>query len=69
MYQHLANLNVDSAFVNTGIHGGYGVKMKESAHWINVLHCFNDSLELAVKNTFDKTFFKGCVCYIFASLF
>ena len=32
--------------------------MKEYAPWINVIHCFNHSLELAVKDTFDKTFFK-----------
>ena len=53
MYQHFANLSVDGASVNTGIHGGLGVKMKESAPWINVIHCFNHSLD-----TFDKTFFK-----------
>ena len=29
------------------------VKMKESAPWINVIHCFNYSLD-----TFNKTFFK-----------
>ena len=58
MYQHLANLNVDSASINTGIHCGLGVKMKEYAPWINVIHCFNHSLELAVKDIFDKTFFK-----------
>ena len=53
MYQRLANLNVDGAFVNTGVHGGLGVKMKESAPWINVIHRFNHSLD-----TFDKMFFK-----------
>ena len=52
MYQHFANLNVDGASVNTGIHGGLGVKMKESAPWINVIHCFNYSLD-----TFNKIFF------------
>ena len=55
MYQSLANLNVGGASVNTGIHGGHGVKMKESAPWINVIQCFNHSLELSVK---DKTFLK-----------
>ena len=58
MYQRLANLNVDGASVNTGVHGGLGVKMKDYAPWVNVMHCFNYSLELAVKDTFDKTFFK-----------
>ena len=54
MYQRLANLNVDGASVNTGIHGGLGVKMKDYAPWVNVMHCFNYSLELAVKDTLIK---------------
>ena len=56
MYQSLANLNVDNASVNTGVHGGLGVKMKESAPWINVINCLNLSLELTFKDAFDKTF-------------
>ena len=58
LYQRLTNLSVDRASVNTGLHGGLGVKMKETAYWLNMIHCFNRSLELAVKDTFDKTFFK-----------
>ena len=58
MYRRLANLNVDGASVNTGVHGGLGVTMKESAPWINIIHSFHHSLELAVKDTFVKTFFK-----------
>ena len=53
MYQRPANLNVDCASVNTGVHDGLGVKMKESAPWSNGVHCFNHSLD-----TFDKTVFK-----------
>ena len=37
MYQCLANLNVDNTSMNTGVHGDHGVKMKESAPWINVI--------------------------------
>ena len=58
MFQRLANLNVNGASVNTGVHGGFCVNMQESAPWINVIHCFNHRLELAVKDTFDKSFFK-----------
>ena len=58
MYQRLANLNVDSASVNSGIHRDLCVNMKESTPWTNIKHCFNHSLELAVKDTFDKTFLK-----------
>ena len=54
----LASMNVDGAAVNTGIHSGLGVKFKETAPWISVIHCFNHRLELAVKDMFDGTFFK-----------
>ena len=54
----LASMNVDGAAVNTGIHSGLGVKFKETAPWISVIHRFNHSLELAMKDTFDDTFFK-----------
>ena len=49
LYQRLANLSMDGASVNTGIHNGLGVKMGESAAWLRTIHCFNHSLELAVK--------------------
>ena len=48
MYQRLANLNVDGASVNTGVHGGLGVKMKESAPWINAIHCLKLSLRKSI---------------------
>ena len=49
---------MDDASVNTGIHNGLGVKMRELAAWLSTIHCFNHSLELAVKDTFSTTFFK-----------
>ena len=44
MYQRFANLNVDGISVNTGAHGGLGIRMKESAPWLTVIHYFNHSL-------------------------
>ena len=58
MSSRLASMNVDGATANTGIHSGLGVKFKETAPWISVIHCFNHRLELAVKDMFDGTFFK-----------
>ena len=58
MYDSLANLCVDGASVNTGIHNGLGAKMQAHAEWLTIIHCFNHNLELAVKDAFDKTFFK-----------
>ena len=54
----LASLNIDGAAINTGIHSVLGVKFKESAPWISLVHCFNHRLELAVKDTFNNTFLK-----------
>ena len=58
LYKRLANFNVDGASVNTGLHNGLGVKLRESAPWLSVIHCFNHRLELSVKDTFNGTFFK-----------
>ena len=55
----LASMDVDGAAVNTGIHSGLGVKFKETTPWTSVIHCFNHCLELAVKDMFNGTFFKG----------
>ena len=54
----LASINVDGAAVNTGLHSRLGVKFKETVPWISVIHCFYHHLELAVKDTFDGTFFR-----------
>ena len=53
----LFGLNVDGASVNTGIHGGLGALLRQSAEWLTVVHCFNRRLELAAKDAFKGTFF------------
>ena len=58
VHQRMTNLSVDGASVNSGIHNGLGAKMIESTAWFSTIHCFNHSLELAVKATFNTTFFK-----------
>ena len=45
-------LNVDGAAVNTGVHHGVGVLMKEFSPWLQVIHCFNHGLELSIKDAF-----------------
>ena len=50
-------LNVDGVSVNTGIHGGLGVKIKEDVPWLMLIHCFNHRLELAMKDAFSGTLF------------
>ena len=53
----LFGLNVDGASVNTGIHGGLGALLRQSAEWLTVVHCFNHRLELAAQDAFKGTFF------------
>ena len=50
-------LNVDGASVNTGIHRGLGVKIKEDVPWLMLVHCFSHHLELAIEDAFNGTFF------------
>ena len=54
----MISLYVEGASVNTEIQNGLAAKMKASAPWLNVVYCFNHNPKLAVKDAFDKTFFK-----------
>ena len=47
-------LNVDGASVNTGVHNGVGVLMQADSPWLQVIHCFNHRLELAIKDDFKN---------------
>ena len=51
----LAGFNVNGTLVNTGIHKGLVQPLRESSPCLNVVHCFNHHIELAIKNT---TFFE-----------
>ena len=53
----LHGFNVDGASVNTGIHKGLAVSLRENAPWLTVVHCFNHRFELAIKDSFAGTFF------------
>ena len=48
-------LKVDGVSVNTGIHRGLGVKIKEDVPWLMLVHCCNHCLELAVRDAFSGT--------------
>ena len=51
-------LNVDGASVNSGIQKGLGAKTKEEADWLQLVHCFNHRLQLALKDAFSNSAFK-----------
>ena len=55
----LCGFNIDEAKVNTGIHKGLTTLLCEESPWSNVVHCFNHRFELALKYTFENTFFDG----------
>ena len=40
-----------------GINNGLGKLVKDSAPWLELVHCFNRRIELALKDAFEKTFF------------
>ena len=53
----IVGLNCDGANVNIGINNGLGKLVKDSAPWLELVHCFNHRIELALKDVFEKTFF------------
>ena len=53
----LTGLNVDGASLNTGIHRGLGALLKQRSPWLQVIHCFNHRVELALKDAFSTTSF------------
>ena len=38
-----------------GQFAGFGARFKELAPWLEIVHCFNHRMELAFKDTFDKS--------------
>ena len=54
----LVGINVDGASVNLSKHKGVGTLLKEKSPWIQVIHCFNHRVELALKDAFRTTSFE-----------
>jgi hypothetical protein len=53
----LTGLNVHGASMNTGIHHRLGALLKQQSPWLQVVHCFNHRVELALKDAFSTTIF------------
>ena len=51
----IVGLNADGASVNMGLLNGLGKLVKEKAPWLELVHCFNHRLELAMKDAFQTT--------------
>ena len=54
----LVGFDVDGASVNAGIHKDLTQLLRESSPCLNVVYCFNHCFELAMKDTFETTFFE-----------
>ncbi|XP_065642255.1 E3 SUMO-protein ligase KIAA1586-like [Hydra vulgaris] len=52
--KHLLGVNLDRANVNLGAYAGLGALLKEGSPWLEVVHCFNHRLELALKDAFES---------------
>ena len=67
----LVGINIDGASVNLGKHKGMGTLLKEKSPWIQVIHCFNHYVELALKDAFRTTSFEEVdlmlckLCYLY----
>ena len=53
--EKMVGLNVDGASVNMGKFTGLGTRLKVEAPWLQVIHCFNHRLELALKDAFSQS--------------
>ena len=49
----IVGLNADGANVSMGPLNGHGKIVKDSAPWLQLVHCFNHLIKLALKDTFD----------------
>ena len=52
--KRIMGLNVDDATISTGLHNGVGVLMQADWPWLQVIHCFNHLLDLAIKDVFKN---------------
>lgn len=48
----MSDLNIDGANVNVGVHREVGTQLIKKALWLQVIHCFNHRVELALKDEF-----------------
>ena len=56
-YDKLVGLNLDGASINMGRMNGLGKLIRDEAPWVEIVHCFNHRMELAIKDTVTTTTF------------
>ena len=55
----MSGLNTDCANVSVGVHREVGTQLIKKALWLQVIHCFNNRVELAFKDVFTTIHFKN----------
>ena len=68
-YNKLVGLNLDRARVRMGKHNGLNVLVQDEAPWLEVVHCFNYQLELAIKDTFIESPFHSNINEVLSDLY
>ena len=60
---------MDGASVNMGKHNGLNVLVRDEAPWVEVAHCFNHRLELAIKYAFTQSTFYSNINEMLSKLY
>ena len=68
-YDRLVGLNLDGASVNMGKDSGLNVLVRNEAPWVEVVHCFNHRLELAIKDAFNESVFYSNIDEMLSKLY
>ena len=65
----MVGLNLDEASVNMGKHSGLNVLVQNEVPWVEVVHCFNHRLELAIKDMFKESAFYSNIDEMLSKLY
>ena len=68
-YDRLVGLNLDGGSVNMGKHSGENVLVQSEAPWVDIVHCFNHRLELAIKDAFNESAFYSNIDEMLSKLY
>ena len=68
-YDKLVGLNLDGASTNMSRMNGLGKLIRDEAPWVEIVHCFNNRLELAIKDAFTITTFSHIIDEMLTKLY
>ena len=60
---------MDGASINMGKHNSLNVLVRDEAPWVEVVHCFNHWLELAIKDAFTESTFYSNISEMLSKLY